>query len=47
MYMGYRKKNGGVKVQLGTTYYTLEELFNEYEWYDSDSNTWEIFGVEE
>lgn len=47
MYMGYRRKNGGVNVLLGNNYYTLEELFNEYEWYDSDSNTWEIFGVEE
>lgn len=47
MYMGYRRKNGGVNVLLGNNYYTLEELFNEYEWYDSDSNTWEMFGVEE
>lgn len=46
MYMGYRKKNGGVNVLLGNNYYTLEELFEDYEWYDSDSNTWEIFGVE-
>ena len=47
MYMGYRKKNGGVNVLLGNNYYTLEELFNDYEWYDSDSHTWEMFGVEE
>lgn len=46
MYMGYRK-NGGVKVLLGNVYYSLKELFEDYEWYDSDSNTWEIFGVEE
>lgn len=46
MYMGYRKKNGGVNVLLGNNYYTLEELFEDYEWYDSDSNTWKIFGVE-
>lgn len=46
MYMGYRKKNGGVQVLLGNNYYTLEELFEDYEWYDSDSNTWKIFGVE-
>ena len=47
MYIGYRRKNGGVNVLLGNNYYTLEELFNDYEWYDSDSHTWEMFGVEE
>ena len=47
MYMGYRKNNGGVKVLLGNNYYSLEDLFEDYEWYDSDSHTWEIFGVEE
>ena len=47
MYMGYIKYDGIVKVQLGTTYYSFDVLFNNYEWYDSDSNTWEIFGVEE
>lgn len=47
MYMGYIKTNGIVKVLLGQCYYSLEVLFNDYEWYDSDSNTWEIFGVEE
>ena len=47
MYMGYMKTNGTVKVQLGTAYYTFEELFDEYEWFDNDSNTWEVFGVEE
>lgn len=47
MYMGYIKNNGIVKVLLGNTYYSLEVLFNDYEWYDSDSNTWEMFGVEE
>lgn len=46
MYMGYRKKNGGVNVLLGNNYYSLKELFEDYEWYDSDSNTWEMFGVE-
>lgn len=47
MYMGYIKTNGIVKVLLGQCYYSLEVLFEDYEWYDSDSNTWEIFGVEE
>lgn len=47
MYMGYVKYKSIVKVQLGTAYYTFEELFNEYEWFDKDSNTWEKFGVEE
>ena len=47
MYMGYIKNNGIVKVLLGQCYYSLEELFNSYEWYDKDSNTWEKFGVEE
>lgn len=47
MYMGYIKTNGIVKVLLGQCYYSLEVLFNDYEWYDSDSNTWELFGVEE
>lgn len=47
MYLGYRRKNGGVKVLLGQCYYSFEVLFNDYEWYDSDSNTWEMFGVEE
>ena len=47
MYMGYMKNNGIVKVMLGNTYYSLEELFNDYEWYDRDSSTWEIFGVKE
>lgn len=46
MYMGYRK-NGDVKVQLGAIYYSLKELFEDYEWFDGDSNTWEPFGVEE
>ena len=47
MYMGYIKYDGIVKVQLGNNYYSLQELFNEYEWYDNDSHTWEMFGVEE
>ena len=47
MYMGYMKNNGIVKVMLGNTYYSLEELFDNYEWFDKDSNTWEPFGVEE
>ena len=46
MYMGYMKNNGIVKVMLGNTYYSLEELFDNYEWFDKDSNTWEPFGVE-
>ena len=46
MYMGYRK-NGDVKVQLGAIYYSLKELFEDYEWFDKDSNTWNTFGVEE
>lgn len=47
MYTGYVKYKGIVKVQLGAGYYAFEELFNKYEWFDKDSNTWEIFGVEE
>ena len=47
MYMGYIKTNGTVRVLLGNTYYSFEVLFNEYEWFDKDSNTWEPFGVEE
>ena len=47
MYMGYLKTNSIVKVILGECYYSLEVLFNEYEWFDKDSNTWEVFGVEE
>lgn len=47
MYMGYIKNNGIVKVLLGQCYYSLEELFNSYEWFDKGSNTWEKFGVEE
>lgn len=47
MYMGYIKNNGIVKVMLGNTYYSLEELFDSYEWFDKDSNTWEMFGVAE
>lgn len=47
MYTGYLKNNGIVKVMLGVGYYNFEELFNSYEWFDKDSNTWEIFGVEE
>ena len=47
MYMGYMKTDGIVKVLLGQCYYSLEELFEDYEWYDRDSNTWEMFGVEE
>ena len=47
MYMGYLKTNSIVKVILGECYYSLEVLFNEYEWFDKDSNTWEKFGVEE
>ena len=47
MYMGYIKNNGIVKVLLGNIYYSLEELFSHYEWYDNDSDTWEPFGVEE
>lgn len=46
MYMGYLKTNSIVKVILGECYYSLEVLFNEYEWFDKDSNTWEVFGVE-
>ena len=47
MYMGYIKNSGIVKVQLGTIYYSLKELFEDYEWFDKDSNTWEPFGVKE
>lgn len=47
MYMGYIKTNDTVRVMLGNTYYSLEELFNDFEWFDKDSNTWEMFGVEE
>lgn len=47
MYTGYVKYKGIVKVQLGAGYYSFDELFNNYEWFDKDSNTWEIFGVEE
>ena len=46
MYLGYRKNNGTIEVLLGNTYYSLEELFENYEWFDSDSHTWEPFGVE-
>ena len=46
MYMGYLKTNSIVKVILGECYYSFEVLFNEYEWFDKDSNTWEPFGVE-
>ena len=46
MYMGYLKNNGIVKVLLGECYYSFDVLFNEYEWFDKDSNTWEMFGVE-
>lgn len=47
MYMGYIKTNDTVRVMLGNTYYSFEVLFDEYEWFDKDSNTWEMFGVEE
>ena len=47
MYMGYIKTNGTVKVLLGQYYYSFEVLFYNYEWFDKDSNTWEVFGVEE
>ena len=47
MYTGYVRYKGIVKVQLGAGYYAFEELFNDYEWFDKDSNTWEMFGVEE
>lgn len=47
MYLGYKKNNGTVEVLLGNTYYSFEDLFNDYEWYDRDFNTWEIFGVKE
>ena len=46
MYMGYLKTNSIVKVILGECYYSFEVLFNEYEWFDKDSNKWEPFGVE-
>ena len=47
IYTGYVKYKGIIKVQLGAGYYAFEELFNKYEWFDKDSNTWEKFGVEE
>ena len=47
IYTGYVKYKGIIKVQLGAGYYAFEELFNKYEWFDKDSNTWEVFGVEE
>ena len=47
IYTGYVKYKGIIKVQLGAGYYAFEELFNKYEWFDKDSNTWEPFGVEE
>lgn len=47
MYMGHMKTYGTVKVLLGQCYYSFDELFNKYEWFDRDSNTWEVFGVKE
>ena len=39
--------SNSIKDFQGNNYYSLQELFEDYEWYDSDSNTWEMFGVEE
>lgn len=34
-------------VYIGSCPYTLEELFEEYEWYDDDTKDFKPFGVEE
>lgn len=46
MYMGYIKTNGIVRVLLGQCYYSLEVLFEDYEYFFENGKTWVLFGVE-
>lgn len=34
-------------IYIGVSDYTLQELFEEYEWQDPDTGDWDLFGVEE
>lgn len=33
-------------ILIGPVQYTLDELFEEYEWHDPDTGEWDLFGVE-
>lgn len=41
------KRDAEGTIYIGDIPYALDELFNNYEWHDGDSQTWEKFGVEE
>lgn len=48
LFTGYREDDEGLILLLGNAGYSLEELFEEYEWTESvDSNEFKPFGVEE
>lgn len=37
----------GTFIYLGDDAYTLDELFNDYEWYDDNAGQWKPFGIED
>lgn len=46
MFIGYREDNMGLIVLLGNAAYSLEELFEQYEYFFENGKTWVPFGVE-
>lgn len=46
MFIGYREDNMGLIVLLGNAAYSLEELFEQYEYFFENEKTWVLFGVE-
>ena len=49
--LGYRSSLYGGKtipyIYIGYLTFTLDELFNDYEWQETDTGDWKLFGVEE
>lgn len=45
MYLGFENTSLGLNVIIGTSYYTLEDLSESYEYFDEESKKWVPFGV--
>lgn len=45
MFIGYREDNMGLIVLLGNAAYSLKELFEQYEYFFENGETWVSFGV--
>lgn len=45
--ISYRKNDSVSLISLGTTTYSVQELFEDYEWRFTETGDWKPFGVEE